>query len=520
MVGIADQALLQCANLKQVILPASVRAIGEYAFYANTSLWKVQTAKVKYIGEYAFQYCGVLSSLILGEGLETIDSYAFQDCVSLNNNALGSSIIPDSVKKIGAYAFYNTKLWANPDEHGIVYAGNWVVGTVGVSGSVTLKDGTVGIGDYAFVDCSGLEMVSGLGKVSKIGRGAFSGCSGLKTVTISQNLTYIDEYTFYNCASLFSFEFTGRSKLASIGRSAFYGCEYLNTIDLSRTSVQVIDNYAFYNCYNVKEVDFGDNLVSIGDYAFYKCSSLETLDCPESLLAIGNRAFYKNTNLKTLHLNDNLLLIGEHAFSGCGALEAISIPSSVKLISNYAFYKCIGVQEVALADGIEYIGNYAFYGLDSVSSLHVPVTVKSVGNYAFKGWNGLTSLTLSKEIDYVGSHSFYGCKQATIYTDATSEVNWSNRWNSSFRPVVWGCTLSSDNAYVVSLEVTENTFSNQMANDGLFTAPEREGYTFLGWATVENGEVVYSAEKVVDASAGTILYAVWEEIQQAPENDA
>jgi uncharacterized repeat protein (TIGR02543 family) len=102
----------------------------------------------------------------------------------------------------------------------------------------------------------------------------------------------------------------------------------------------------------------------------------------------------------------------------------------------------------------------------------------------------------------------------TIYTDQTSEKSqWAERFNSSFRPVVWGCVLSEDNTYVVSVTITENTFSNENSKNG-FAAPERDGYVFAGWATEENGAVVYSAADVAKASQGETLYAVWTQINE------
>ena len=36
------------------------------------------------------------------------------------------------------------------------------------------------------------------------------------------------------------------------------------------------------------------------------------------------------------------------------------------------------------------------------------------------------------------------------------------------------------------------------------------GFTFRGWATEEDGEVVYSAAEVASAPDGTTLYSIWD----------
>ena len=49
------------------------------------------------------------------------------------------------------------------------------------------------------------------------------------------------------------------------------------------------------------------------------------------------------------------------------------------------------------------------------------------------------------------------------------------------------------------------------------TAPRRAGYTFVGWATAPEGEVVYAAADVATAPVGTTLYAVYTEGEQVEE---
>ena len=56
----------------------------------------------------------------------------------------------------------------------------------------------------------------------------------------------------------------------------------------------------------------------------------------------------------------------------------------------------------------------------------------------------------------------------------------------------------------------ENNVTNAPATGGI-SAPERSGYTFLGWATSEGGSVVYTAADIASVANGTTLYAVWQE---------
>jgi hypothetical protein len=528
-VGIADLVFQRCPELKTVSLPDSLKYIGNYAFYQCPKLYLVSTHCAETLGAYAFAESAV-SNLTLGTKLKTIGAYAFFKCAKLENNSQ-YPIVPASVTKIGTFAFANSGLWNKPSDDGVIYAGSWVVGCLESVREVNIKPGTVGISDYAFYMAQKLESVSGLSSsVKYIGRGAFFGCTRLGTVALCDDMEEIDEFTFYACTNLL--EATLPQNLKKISRSAFYGCTILSYIDLSSLLyLEEIGYFAFANCTNLSEVDFGYTLKTINDYAFYKCYSLQTIELPDTVETIGNYAFYKNyyayeneagelvqKGLKSISFDrdttdsyeSQLKTIGSYAFTDCQLLEEIVLPDSVTSIGTSAFYNCVSVQTVHLGEGLEKIGAYAFFGLEKPTDLQLPETVNEVGMYAFKGWNGLTSVLLPATVGFVGDHAFYGCQNATIYTEWTAEeMEWSLRWNSSYRPVVFGVELSEDKTYVVSLTITADTFSN-LRTESVVTAPTCIGKTFKGWALSENGDAVYQANDITTLAVGTTIYAIWE----------
>jgi hypothetical protein len=87
---------------------------------------------------------------------------------------------------------------------------------------------------------------------------------------------------------------------------------------------------------------------------------------------------------------------------------------------------------------------------------------------------------------------------------------WKDTWNCSFCPVIMGCTFAQDGdkTYVESIVVSKNSIENAWKPEALI-APTCTGYTFLGWATSAEGEVVYSMEQLLEVSEGMTLYAVW-----------
>jgi uncharacterized repeat protein (TIGR02543 family) len=120
-------------------------------------------------------------------------------------------------------------------------------------------------------------------------------------------------------------------------------------------------------------------------------------------------------------------------------------------------------------------------------------------------------MVLGSNVKQIGQHAFYGCDNMTVYTNAQSILGeWDENWNSSYRPIIYGCTLSDDGSYVVSVDFSVAT-SDNCNESNIITSPSREGYTFLGWSTVEGGITPeYAAEDLISISGNVILYAIWQ----------
>ena len=543
-VGIADYAFAACTDYSGfeefvVEIPESVKYIGEGAFKDSSELYGVVLGRgVLSVGDSAFENSGV-SLVVLGtldenaEGrlgessLRSIGENAFKGCASLSDIA-----IPDTVEKIGMYAFENSAIWENAKADKVVYAGNWLVGFIddGSVGSVNVREGTAGIAEYAFYNQQKLTGITIANSVKYIGRSAFYQCTGMTYVTLPENLTAIEDYTFYHCDSLELPELP--STITKIGRSAFYRCALGS--DSSDTdsdqlvipdSVTEIGDYAFYDCgftyedpnqteesgllvknSGIDAIVIGNGVKSIGYQAFAGMDSLKSVILGDSVEVVGERAFYKCQSLVEVTFGNKVKTIGNRAFYSCSSLEEVNLPASVESIGDYAFYKCTSLKEASLGSAST-IGNYAFFGCTALASVDVPATVTAIGSQAFRNCSALTSIFLGENIRTIGSHAFYGCKALTIYSGATSlPEGFNSRWNSSYRPVVWGTDY--ENGYIVSVTITESGVSNANFSYKL-SAPVRDGYTFGGWATSKDGQASLDLDGLTSAAAGTTLYAVW-----------
>lgn len=517
---------VSCENLKRITLPGSLKYVGDYAFYHTPNLQRIIAAKANSlvaVGSYAFALCPMLNNVQFADGLKEIDTRAFFRCTLLDYNDRNPELlIPSSVTRVGENAFYGTALWNDKKiTDGVVYAGNWVVGYhidptyegEEIQSIIELREDTVGICDYAFYGDQVLQNITGLNKVTKIGKGAFAYCSALATVNLNRNLRAIEDYTFYKCSSIYSVSFP--TMLRSIGKAAFYQCKQLHEADLSETQVSSIGSSAFRECSGMASLDLGLKAETVGKYAFYGCLTLGEVEIPDSVTEMGARAFGNCLSLTSLKIGSGIEKIPDYAFSECRWLRTLEIPSTVKEIGDYAFYKCIRLQSLTLGEGVERIGHYAFYGNERLSHVEIPASVGSIGIYAFKGCTALKSVLLAGTPAMIDENAFHGCPVLTIYgTGEGVGEDWSALWDSSQRPAVWGVELSEDGLYVDSVTVGKTDYPH--ARFG-YAGPGRAGYTFVGWAKTKGAASAdFTAAELEYLPAGTKVYSVW---QEAPEED-
>ena len=209
------------------------------AFSGMNSLKEVVIPNtIKEIGEGAFRNCSSLTSITIPDSVTSIGGSAFHYCSSLT-----SVTIPNSVTSIGDYAFsYCSSLT-----------------------SVTIGNSVTSIGYEAFYDCDSLTSVTIGNSVTSIGERAFSGCSKLTSV----NITDIAKW----CA----IEFGSYASNPLYYAKNLYLNGTLVTNLVIPNGVTSIGNYAFSSCYSITSVTIPDSVTSLGDMAFYNCSSLTSV---------------------------------------------------------------------------------------------------------------------------------------------------------------------------------------------------------------------------------------------------
>ena len=131
----------------------------------------------------------------------------------------------------------------------------------------------LGIGEYAFRNCTFLESITLPDSITRIETGAFFGCSSLAKIKIPDSVTHIGERAFWCCSSLTSVSFGKNSGLTEIGDVAFIECTSLTEIKIPN-SVAAIGWQVFDSCTSLESITLPNSITSIEGIAFRGCASL------------------------------------------------------------------------------------------------------------------------------------------------------------------------------------------------------------------------------------------------------
>ena len=448
-------------SLKEIDFEEGIVSIGDYAYSygpessnAKDTSWAITTVKLpstlSRIGLCAF--CGLkqLQAIELPEGLTDLGGMAFA------NTGLHEITLPESIVTISNDSFKQSESLS----------------------SIIIPDTVETVADGAFAGCVSMTdfPIHSTGAITYIGKNAFAGCTGLTEITIPETVNYIGSTAFNDCTNVEELVLPHNATLyeddANIGRDAFYGMTKLREITIpAEWDQKTNDNhqFAFTNCnsiekihyiksstgeminsyyksydrleyksrQNLKEIDFEEGIVSIGDYAYsyypedthYEDTSwtITTVKLPSTLTQIGSYAFYGLKQLQTIELPAGLTDLGVRTFAKTD-LHEITLPESIVTISFECFKQCESLSSIIIPDTVETISDGAFAGCVSMTvfPIHSTGAITYIGNNAFTGCTGLTEITIPETVNYIGYNAFKDCSNveklvlshnATLYKD-------------------------------------------------------------------------------------------------------
>ncbi len=124
--------------------------------------------------------------------------------------------------------------------------------------SIKIPDSIKRIGDYAFHRCyEHLKDIVLPKSLLSIGEHAFDGCSSLESITIPNNISEISNSCFYGCDNLSNVVLP--DKLFKIGAFAFYACKNLSNIVIPNSVIEIGDG-AFAFCEKLTSFTLPKNL--------------------------------------------------------------------------------------------------------------------------------------------------------------------------------------------------------------------------------------------------------------------
>lgn len=217
VVEIAERAFFRCFSLNYVILPRSIRTIGNSAFQGcyivemfipenvmnmgamvfegNNNMILFMEAKSRPEGwkenwkaRVPLEIWGYKGKQGVYNGLRFAVSEletGKEACIIKSDNSHTSLVIPNTINKakvtkIAQFSFYECKLLEE----------------------IVVSNEVLTIADLAFGECTSLKKVTLSKNLKSIGYGAFSGCKSLESIFIPISVTEMDEQVFSFCESL------------------------------------------------------------------------------------------------------------------------------------------------------------------------------------------------------------------------------------------------------------------------------------------------------------------------------
>ena len=327
--SIDEKAFLGCSTLTSVVIPEGVSVIAGEAFADCVSLKSLTLPRSVQL--YYWPFVGDYIPKVNGDhfyNCESLESVNFLGCATeifgygtFTNTSLTSIVIPDGVKTIESCAFSRCSSLV----------------------SVVVPSSVETINPLAFSDCISLTSVLLSEGVKRIETFAFSSCVSLATLKIPASVEYIDGSAFSRNTILEVDSQNPRfvsedGALFDKKKTKILYCPNIRPEYVIPKGVIVVGAQAFEYCDTLRKVVIPEGVKEIDYAAFKGCSSLTEVVLPEGLMSIGENAFEDCASLARVVLPKGLEKIGIHAFEGCVSLKRLVVPVSLKGSMKYTCF--------------------------------------------------------------------------------------------------------------------------------------------------------------------------------------
>ncbi len=367
--------------------PVPVVSVGAKAFYGCPTLASVDLGSVESVGMKAFANCAKLRTLAVPETVRSIGAYAFYGC------GLTSLDIPGDGVVLGASAFSACKRMASItfSGHEAVIGQNAFYKNNGVS-SVDLST-VASVGLKAFPYCYGLTALTIPGNISVVGEYAFYKCTSLKELVVEDGVRKIGKSAFSGCTALEGVSLPG--SLVYIGPDAFHGLKFVGPDGKAMDQSLKLRGHSYSG--SDRTLAMLEDLVDGEGFSVDGISYVVTSASSRAASITGYEGAPSAVPCTVAYKGWTLAVesVGSKALLGCGTLKSVDL-SNVRDLGFKALGNCTGIEEIVFGEGLESIGDYALYGLSFYDgSVKLPATPDNLRGHAFSGAAG--KLFLVKE---------------------------------------------------------------------------------------------------------------------------
>lgn len=376
-------------------------------------------------------------------------------------------------------ALTNTNKWSVPTDGGYITAATaskGIFAQAGNIGTLIIGEDLVGIGNYAFYECTGLNDVEFGNGITVIGNYAFAGCGSMRDVSIPEkcNLGQIGDHAFYNCTNLTSFTLpisvkyigdyafaecrflsdfemcnsgdgTSASNLKELGWNVFENCETLSSLTFPESYNEALDISAFKGCKNLRHITARSKQMTFTEK---EDGDVYCFDCFKDMLSgdpVNGTFYFESRDDSTLHtftrdhcfafsyidydseanqyksLNKYELTVQDPKVTGEKGRSTYVVNSNNELISS-----TVG-ENVSTLEIPDPIGPYHIYNIGAnifanncnLTMVSLPASVVSVGDNAFKGCHNLATVIFNNSSVAIGTDAF----KTQDYTGAVHRGN-------------------------------------------------------------------------------------------------
>ena len=436
--------------------------------------------------------------LEIPEGVTSIGENAFTGGYNFSGG-VNTIKLPDSLTKIGAFAFYNAHNLKHIEFGSAVTAiGEHAFGNSGLV-EVEIPATVKTIGMNAFGDCRQLETVTfGAGNIHA-GYWAFVGCESIKTLNINGNACFEDE-AFSKCGSIANFNIGNSATEWEVvndclinnydSKNHLHDYEFVS--DDSYTSKELV---LVSSDYSDEELIIADSIDEVHREAFYGANNIKSVIIGKKIKSISLPVDLESIALSSgnthFQVKDNVLYEPEYDYIDgenrkTGKLVLIKYP----MLSD--------VTDFEVADDVSYIApeTFAAYGEGRTFPLAKVVIPKDTGveDKAFKIDNySRESIIVISGYDGSPAHRYY---QQNGYFD---NLEWDSLGDSSRVSVTF-----DPNGGTVSTKTVSRSIGSAV---GTLPKPVKKGSVFLGWYTSKTGGSKITSKTVVKKEV--TYYAHW-----------